>query len=44
MFNAQGGGGFGRTVWNEHINHWKVNALEKNKIDLNRLSIIDEEK
>lgn len=40
----RGGGGFGRIVWNEHINHWKVNALEKKKIDLNRLSIIDEEK
>ena len=44
MFNAQGGGFFGPIVWNEHINHWKINALEKKKIGSNWLSTIDGEK
>lgn len=34
MFNTQGGG-FGRIVWNEHINHWKVNEMkEENRFEL----------
>lgn len=37
----RGGGFFGPIVWNEHINHRKINALEKKKIGLNWLSTID---